>query len=324
MKTALLPALLLALATFTLAAAILTRSRAPSAVTGGRYVATEVEGDGFPKVLVSGSGRQTLGAPPRRIASLTVTADEILGAIAPPERIVAVTRFADDKTIEPNAGSLPKSAARIAGIDPERLIALEPDLVFVAHYTLESAVRVLTSATVPVVRLRETRSYGDVEANVRLTAAALGEPARGEALVQRMRSELGHVTDAVRARERPRVLYYSAVGYTSGSGTLVDEKIRLSGGRNAAAEAGIRGFQNVSLDLLVALDPDVILVPRWSKDDVSPVREVTESPIFRDVAAVKRGRVFAVAAAALTSESPEGAAGVKLIARLLHPEAFAS
>jgi iron complex transport system substrate-binding protein len=316
--------LLLALATFSFIAAILARSRGPATVTGGRYVPTHIEGKDFPKVITSGNVRQTLLRAPRRVASLTVTADEILGAIAAPDRIAAVTRFADDPTIERGAGVVPKTAARIAGIDPERLIALEPDLVFVAHYTLESAVRVLSSAAIPVVRLRETRSYADVEGNVRLAAAALGEADRGDALIRRMRADLARVTHAIDALPRPRVLYYSAVGYTSGSGTLVDEKIRLSGGRNAAAEAGVRGFQNVSLDLLVALDPDVILVPRWSPDETTPVREVTESAIFRDVAAVKARRVFAVAAAELTSESPEGAAGVELIARLLHPEAFAS
>jgi iron complex transport system substrate-binding protein len=170
--------------------------------------------------------------------------------------------------------------------------------------------------------LAETRSFADVDANVRLAAAATGEEERGEALLARMHADLERVAAAVRGRPEPRVLYYSQVGYTSGTGTLVDEKIRLAGGRNATEKAGIVGFTNVSLDLLVGLDPEVILVPRFSSDPVTPVREVTESTVFRDVSAVKQHRVFAIAAASLTSESPDGAAGVELVARLLHPEAF--
>ncbi len=323
MKAALVTPLLLALGALSLSVvAVAGRQKLASAVSL-RYVGTHVEGRAFPKELVSGEVRRTIPRRPTRIASLTVTADEILTAIAEPARIAAVTHFADDPVIEASAGRAPKGAARIAGIDPERLVSLEPDLVFVAHYTLESAVHVLGSAAIPVVRLKETRSFADVDENVRLAAAATGEEARGEALLGRMHAALDSLTAAVRGLPRPRVLYYSQVGYTSGTGTLVDEKIRLAGGRNATENAGIVGFTNVSLDLLVGLDPEVILVPRFSADAVTPVRQVMESVVFRDVAAVKHHRVFALPASELTCESPDGASGVELVARLLHPEAFA-
>ncbi len=67
------------------------------------------------------------------------------------------------------------------------------------------------------------------------------------------------------------MLYYSPVGYTAGTGTLVDEKIRLAGGRNVAEEVGIVGFKNVAVDLLAGLDPEIILVPRWSADWTRPL-----------------------------------------------------
>jgi iron complex transport system substrate-binding protein len=121
-----------------------------------------------------------------------------------------------------------------------------------------------------------------------------------------------------------RVLYYSAVGYTAGSGTLVDEKIRLAGGRNVAAEAGLIGVKNVGLDVLVGMDPDVIVVPRWTADADGPVGDIMNDPAWRDVAAVRTGHVFAMTAAALTSESPDGVRGVEELARRLHPEAFSS
>ena len=287
-----------------------------------RYTATQIEGRTFPKELVSGNRRVVVPRRPERIASLTVAADEILTAIVDPARLAAVTRFADDPSIEATAGRAPPAAARIAGANPERLISLSPDLVFVAHYTLDDALRVLSSATIPVVRFEEVRSYADVDANVRLAAAAVGETERGEALVAEMHATLDRIGAKVRGRTEPRVLYYSHVGYTSGKGTLVDEKIRLAGGVNAAEKAGLVGYTNVSLDLLAGLDPEVILVPRFTADADTPVREVVETVAFREVSAVVNHRVFALPASVLTSESPDGAAGVESVARLLHPEAF--
>ncbi|HEX3593646.1 MAG TPA: ABC transporter substrate-binding protein, partial [Polyangiaceae bacterium] len=230
MKAALVTPLLLALGALSFSVIAITGHRDGPVFIGSRYVRTRVEGHDFPKQLVSGASRRTIPRKPVRVASLTVTADEILTAIAAPEHIAALTHFADDPSIEAGVARSPKNAARIAGIDPERLVSLEPDLVFVAHYTMASAVHVLASAAIPVVRLAETRSFADVDANVRLAAAATGEEERGEALLARMHADLERVAAAVRGRPEPRVLYYSQVGYTSGTGTLVDEKIRLAGG----------------------------------------------------------------------------------------------
>jgi iron complex transport system substrate-binding protein len=323
-KTRVLAPLLLALGAAAMGLAIQRGASRPGALVPARYGVTRRVGTGFPKALESGGTAQTIPHAPVRIASLTVTADEILTAIAAPERIAAVTYFADDPAIEVGAGRAPARAARVRGQDPEGVIALEPDLVFVAHYTLESAVRILGSASIPVVRFQETRSYEDVAANVRLAAWAIGEEVRGEEVVSAMRRRLASVASRTAGHPQPRVLYYSAVGYTAGTGTLVDEKIRLAGGRNVAGELGLVGFKSVAIDVLVGLDPDVIVIPRWSADAVAPVLDVTAAPAWRDAGAVRAGRVYAIAASGLTSESPDGATGVEELARLLHPEAFAS
>jgi len=289
----------------------------------GAYGETLVVGDRFPKLLVSGSGRQTLKAKPTRIASLTVTGDEILTALVDPDRIVAVSRFVDDPAISMCAGRAPKAAARIRGLDPEAIVALEPDVIFVAHYTLDYAVRLLMGANLPVVRFRVVHSYDDVEANVRLVAAAVGAESEGRASIESMNARLRRVADRVAARPRPRVLYYSPVNYTSGKSTLIDEKIRRAGGVNAAAEFGLVGFDNVTLDVLLALNPDVIVVPRWSSDEAA-LHDLTSNPAWREVSALQARRVYAIAASALTSEAPDGVLGVEELARLLHPEAFSS
>jgi iron complex transport system substrate-binding protein len=172
--------------------------------------------------------------------------------------------------------------------------------------------------------MKSVRGFEDVAVNVRLTAAVVGEEARGEALISEMETRLELVAARVRDRVEPRVLYASTGGYTTGAHTLVDEKIRRAGGRNAATEAGLTGDVVVSLDLLVALDPDVIIVPAWSANTEAPVREITEAPAWRRSRVVREKRVHAVGAGLLTSESQDAVLGVEELARVLHPEAFRS
>ena len=319
MKAVIAP-LLLALGAFSLGFGVLHAARHPGSQTLGLANDTRAESGPFPKTLTSGTRSTVLARPPAHVASLTVTSDEILTRLVPPGRLAAVSRFASDPSISTCVDRVPEHAARIVGLDPERIIALEPDLVFVAHYTQESALRILDSATIPVVRFRTVHSFDDVVANVLLAAAAVGEEARGEGLVVELNDRLHRVEARVRGRPHPTVLYVSTGGYTTGTGTLVDEKIRRAGGRNAAAEAGLSGDVSVSLDLLVALDPDVIVVPRWTADETAPVRELVETPAWRTSRAVHDGRVRALAAGVLTSESQDAVLGVEALALLLHPE----
>ena len=78
-------------------------------------------------VVASGSA---VGAPdsgpPRRVASLNLSSDEILVEILPPERLVSVTRWADAPGTSNVVGRVPAAAYRFQKADMEQLVALAP------------------------------------------------------------------------------------------------------------------------------------------------------------------------------------------------------
>src|SRR5687768_18407561 len=82
-------------------------------------------------------------SPPRRVASLNLSADEVLVEILPPERLVSVTRWADEVGTSNIVGRVPRSVFRIHKVDMERLVALAPDLVVVSEYTDVDFLRLL-------------------------------------------------------------------------------------------------------------------------------------------------------------------------------------
>jgi iron complex transport system substrate-binding protein len=283
-----------------------------------------VQGREFPKVVVDPSGRRSVvSRAPRRVVSMMLGADEMLTAMVDPERIVGLSRFANNDVVSTCSDRVPPHAARIRGVDPEPILALEPDLVFAAGYTLDSGVRILDGAGVVVVRFASYRSFDDIAKNLRIMGQVLGREDRAEALVAQMERRLARITERVSTLPAPRVLYYSPVGYTSGGHTLVDEKIERAGGRNVIADAGMEGPKHLAVDLMVALDPDVIIVPRWTPDD-DPVRALAQDPAWRGTRAVRGDRVHALDAKWLTSVSQDGVRGVEQLARVLHPEAFSS
>src|SRR5579859_1438085 len=91
---------------------------------------------GFPRTVTDGAGNKvTINAKPVHIVSVTLGTDEILLSLVDHARITAITANAidpDQSSVVDQAKSIPNQLAKA---DPEAIIALKPDLVFVASYT---------------------------------------------------------------------------------------------------------------------------------------------------------------------------------------------
>ncbi|MEZ5524159.1 MAG: ABC transporter substrate-binding protein [Pseudomonadales bacterium] len=291
--------------------------------TDKAFQPTRIEGLQFPKTLVDATGDQyLLEQPPQRIVSVTLGADEILSALVDSRRIVGVTYLADDRSVSNIPQTYPDNIRRIRG-DTEEILALEPDLVFIASYTRAETVHQLLNAGVPVVRLAGHSSYAEIETNIRLVAQATGSEQQAEELLAATRQRADLVKTRVQERPRPRVLFYNLNGYTAGSGTLVDEMIEMAGGYNVAREAGLTGNQKIGQEMAIGLEPDIILLTHWSTDDAPPPSaELVKNPNWQQVPAIQNKRVYDLRGYWVLSVSHYSWEGITQIATRLHPEVF--
>lgn len=292
-------------------------------VAGGGLGGTQVIGAGFPKRLIDPAGREhLLEAPPRRIVSAILAGDEMLAELVPVERVVGVSNLVDDASISNVAGHYPPGIARVRA-DAEVLLALQPDLVLVSTYSDAAAVRMLLAAGVAVVRVAAFDSFDEAAASLRLLGEILGVPMRANAAVDEMERRLAEVAAQVAGRTRPKTLYYSRGGSTGGPGTLTDEMIQRAGGYNLIRETGITGHRQITRELAIALQPEVIILSDWSGGGGSAVAdELRNSPAWQAAPAVRNGNVYALPGGWVTSGSQFRVAGVEALARRLHPEAF--
>ena len=58
------------------------------------------------------------------------------------------------------------------------------------------------------------------------------------------------------------VMIYAPNGFTIGADTLENDLFEYAGYRNLAAEMGISGFRAISLERLIAADPDILQIDR--------------------------------------------------------------
>jgi iron complex transport system substrate-binding protein len=240
--------------------------------------------------------------------------------LVPTDRVFAITALADDPGISNVSGRYPKGILRVHDANPERIIALSPDLVCVAPYNSADSLKLLERSGLPIYRNDSVHSMAEIEAGLEQLGKRVGEPDRARALVERMRGRRRRLADQLRAvSRRPRVLFWSA-GFTAGRGSTIDELIREGGGVNVAAELDLEGSAELAPERVVAADPEVVLVAYWKADDRQG--QVASHPILRRLPAVREGRVVAIESRYLTSVSPFVVEAAERLGRALHPERF--
>ncbi|MBO8165384.1 MAG: ABC transporter substrate-binding protein [Brevibacillus sp.] len=275
----------------------------------------------FPVTLVDGSGTEVvIKKRPERIASVTLGTDEILLSLVEKSRLVAVTKYSTDPGISNVAGQTDDIEGKIESSNAEQIIALNPDLVFVASYTSQDVVKQLRDAGLTVFLFQTFDSIDQMKENIVTVGKAVGEEEKARQIVADMNERLDAVAKKVeQIKDRPTVLSYTPDGYTGGLGTSNDDIITRAGGRNLAAEAGIEGWQVISLEKVVELNPDVILLSDWNPGHPNFADTLRGDPVLKDVAAVKNNRVVTVPGKHLTSVTHYVVNGVEDVFDVLHP-----
>jgi len=255
----------------------------------------------------------------QRICSVTVATDEMLTELVPQERMAGVSYMADDPSTSNVAGVYADSIPRVDA-NLEMILATEPDLVLVASYSQKSFTDMLRRAGVRTFHYDINDSFVEIMKGMLVLGRVVGEPVRAGRLVDDMRSRLSELEARIATVPvRPRVFYW-ARGWTAGAGTNVGEMIERAGGINAAAEMGIEGHPAISLECVLAADPDILLIPLW---DASYGGEQDAFPeVFQYLTAVREGRVLRIDGRHISTVSHFLVDGTEQLARMLHPEAF--
>jgi iron complex transport system substrate-binding protein len=121
---------------------------------------------------------------------------------------------------------------------------------------------------------------------------------------------------------RPKVLHTASAGILTVDGrhSLIDDWIEVAGGVNAADVEGLG--RPVTMEQVAAWDPDVIIV--GTAPNGRNRQAILDDPRWRDIKAVKNGRVFVNPSGAYLWDrhSAEAALQVLWAAKTLHPELF--
>jgi iron complex transport system substrate-binding protein len=249
------------------------------------------------------------------VASVNLSADEVLAEILPPGRLVSVTRWVDDATSSNAVGRVPPSVFRFRKVDLEKLVALAPDLVVVSEYTDADFLRLVERSGMRVHRMTGLGTLDGVRAAVLDLGRSVGEEQAAQRLVKRFDAVRGEVGRRLAGAPRPRVLYWSG-GMTAGADTAIGSLIECAGAINVGRELGVEGIAPPGAERAFVADPDVVLVSSWPGADSA----VAEHPLLSKLKAVREGRIVRMANELLVALSQYTADACWSLAHLVHPD----
>ncbi|WP_256977530.1 ABC transporter substrate-binding protein [Bordetella genomosp. 10] len=207
----------------------------------------------------------------------------------------------------------------------ETLLEIRPDIVWQWGHMGDELLAPLRDAGLTAAAL----VYGSEDRTrewIRIIGHSLGQDARARAQLQwrdTVHAEIARATGALRADQRPGVLYlsrYAPQYRTAGAGTNFEHDVALAGGRNVAA--AVAGAQAVNIEQIMAWAPDVILVGNF--DPGLTPRVLYDDPLFAGLPAVRNHRVYQIPAGGYLWDPPSQESPLywQWLGLLLHPELF--
>ncbi len=276
----------------------------------------------FPLTLTDAAGRSvTIPSEPRRIVSLAPSNTEIVCALGACDRLVGVTDFDDYPS---QVADIPKVVIA-AQVDLEKVVAAEPDLVLAAgnELTPSSVIDDLAELGLPVLVLYPS-TLEEVYQEIHLVGAALDARQAAETVVADMLERADAVVRAIAGAPAPRVFYevgiFAGTIYTAGEDSFLASLVAAAGGEPITGDALSTA---ISLEQLIAADPQLILLGDAAYDPSITPANVALRPGWQVMSAVRDGSIrIMVDDLVITRPGPRIIEGLEALARAIHPDLF--
>ena len=261
-------------------------------------------------------------AQPIRVVSQTVGSDEMLLALAEPAQIAALSHIARDPDFSAVAAEAEKYPS-IAQGDAESVLRFQPTLVLFADYSRAELVAQIQRAGVRVLIFDRYDTLAASYGNLRTLAREIGAEAKAENLITACEARVADLRRRLAGAKPVRVLAPSNYGLIPGAGTTFQDLCDHAAAENLAATlGGLRGHVPPPPERLLTWPADLLVLAGHDLDAV--IATFAKLPPYQFMPALKERRVALLQPYMLSCVSHRRIDGYEMLARALHPEAFAA
>lgn len=245
------------------------------------------------------------------------------------DKLVAVNYLADDPVSSNLVEQAKKIQHKIKNPSAEEVLALKPDVVFAYDWSDMNRVENLRNLGMNVIVLKGPATIEDIRQNVRTIAKAMHADSKGEELVKLMDSRLTQVkqqVEALKLQQPKKIVLVSLMSSYGGKGCIFDDMCKEAGVINGVSAAGIKNGQQVTKEMLVKIDPDLLIMPVYNDHGNFDIKKYNqkflEDPSLQTMRAIKSKQLFYPNEGYIYNCSQDVVFGVQEIAHAAYGEAF--
>lgn len=301
-------------------------SAASSAAASSQAVASSAAASEAAGItLTDQAGRTvTLEQPAESIVSCYYISTYATIALGLKDKIVGLENKADTRALYALAApELPEltQVGTLKELNVEAVAALEPDLVIMPQKLIDNA-QTLEDLGITVMIVNPETQEG-LETMLTLIGEACGASDQAQALIDYNHTQLERAAEITADLEKPSVCLLGNSSYLSVAPAAMyqNDLIEQAGGVNAAASIEEDYWADVSYETLLALAPEVLVIPSAAS---YTAEDVMNDPQLADLPAVQNGAVYTMPQGLdeWDSPTPSGILGVLWLTSVLHPEAY--
>jgi iron complex transport system substrate-binding protein len=247
-----------------------------------------------------------------RIVSLAPSVTSILLGLGAGREVVGVSRWCKhvaDVGSRPQVGDCWK-------LDIDEVMRLRPTLLIGSVPFAPQAVSDILAQPIPFLALNP-RSLADIENDIRLLARMVGREGRGNQMILKMRRDFAAVrrrAQRIAGRSRPRVYCEAWPNPRISSPAWVSEMAEIAGGKSVVP-AGRR----VTDEEVALARPDLVVLAWTATGDRARPRQALQNRAWKDVPAIKSGRVVVIRDELLNTPAPILVQGARALFEAIHP-----
>ena len=250
--------------------------------TTGSYSVTDLTGT-----------KVTFPSKPKRILTFAMYTDQIVLGLVTSDHLVGINTLLDDPVLSNIIPIAKKISKKIGNPGAEEVLSMKPDVVIVSDWTQAEKIQSMRDLGLKVVSVKSPETIQDAKEAVSQVAAAIGEPEKGKQLIGMMDKKLAEIrekTSKIKPEQRKNIVLLSLMTAYGGAGCAYDDACREANVVNGIAAAGLKTGQQLTKEMLIKINPDIMLMPvyndRGNYDTQAFIDSYLKDPSLRTVKAI--------------------------------------
>lgn len=290
---------------------------------------TQATATKYPLTLKDVAGTSvTIVNKPTKIISLPLGVCEMLFSLVDKSTITAMTHYVDDVNVS-NVAEAAKGVGQRLDSNAEKIIALQPDLVFVDSWAQQDFIKQLRDAKLTVFVVNVPSGVDQQKEMLKLLGNITDQAKKAEDTINWMDGKLKEVSGKLanlKEEQKLTILDYSEMNSTSGKGTNFDDVVTRAGLINPVSKEGLDGWPQLSKEMVIKFNPDIICLPSWYYDSKvsfnSLSKSIKDDKSLAEVKAVKNDKLISIPYNHISTTSQYSVLAIEDMAKAAYPELF--